>query len=559
MGILFYVYLFGIRQTQSRQVAWFKSFVIWIVLEVILVSSSVVLVQHVLIPLLTLRDVKMVKERVVRDIVSFNAKVKRSGGKYKPKQRPFNAASFLFPSWKLAALNSGLKESSMITRYHTAFPKKAFRSTHQSGSVKGNYDMRFQFLKQAISRIAIFAIASMVQLPPPVQDAITQMVSSAGFGYLGMLHVRLYTINPILAFLPLATAILLVHFLTVSGKASARLELAKTVPIGSDSEDENDGNEKPLQSEKEDGEGKDGENVVCTAPAWKSRRASAVQSLGLATDLARSMDIRTLSAVRPSLPQDDHADCSDDSSAVSNYDAYFLRDENGDRVIIWEEDGDFMDPDLDSNRHFFDVDCGTEPEEGEDEEDIKEYVTNYFDDISTSSDRHDNEKDATAVCEDKSDAESSGQEVACEDKNDQDATMDAQVIDELERCLDSYFEDATSSDWREGAKVSSDQTASSAVATEGVSGTRLSTFVSPDSPLWSDAESEDVCEYRHVEDEHDDENGDTMSVRQAQSTSVDKEFERMRQQVRMARLSVTRKRRARGETVLTLSSSDDEE
>jgi hypothetical protein len=376
-GILFFIYLFGVQQTKSRQTAWFKSFVVWIALEVLLVSSAIVFVQHVLVPLLTLKDVRRVQERVVRDIVSFNAKMKKTNRKITAKQQSFNAASYLFPSYRLAATYTSLKESAVITQYHTSFPKKAFSSgKSRSNNIKKSYDLRFAFLKQAFSRLAIFAITSMIQLPPPVQDALTEVASSVGFGYIGMLHVRLYRMRPVLAFAPLAAAVLTVHFLTASGRANTRLDLTKTVPVDEDTDDEvpadvaksKTTNIKSAKFDSSSSESKDNNEKthgaidlsqpqVAPLPSWKSRRASAVESLGLAHSLAQRHALHSLSSVHPETLQEDWAEeDGGGNSSTSHSDSGNVVemecDELGEPVVRWEED-DGMEPDGAANRKFF--------------------------------------------------------------------------------------------------------------------------------------------------------------------------------------------------------------
>jgi hypothetical protein len=363
-GILLYVYLFAMRQTVSRQTAWFRSFVIWIVLEVAIVSSSVVMAQHVLVPLITMTEVRKIKDRVVRDILSFNAKMKRTGGVHmanKSKHRAFNAAAYLFPSHKLAALNPALKESSVISHYHTSFPKKAFKLSN-SNNVKKTYDMRFALAKQAIPRIIIFLISAMIQLPAPIQDAIADVASTAAFGYLAMVFVKLFRINPLLVFLPPVTAALLVHFLTVSGKASLRLDATSVVHPASDS-----------GSDIDEEEAKDAVKSVNTtlgapdsAPVpisvaigtedafgeqkWKSRRASAAEDLALTNSLVKRLDVRLLSRIRPMevLTNDSNASSSDSGDGLP-----WELDADGNPILQWEEDGDDFDPDLEINRDMF--------------------------------------------------------------------------------------------------------------------------------------------------------------------------------------------------------------
>jgi hypothetical protein len=358
-AILFYLYLFGIRQTKGRQAAWFKSFVVWIVLEVLLVSSACVMVQHVLLPLLAMADVRKVKDRVVRDIIKFNALVKRSvhgtgveqSVKKGPPRRVFNAATFFFPSYKLAQLNSGLAESEVILHYCTAFPKKAFRSSSLSGNVKNSYDMRFAFITQAFSRVALFALTSLVQMPPPVQDAVTDILSMAGIGYVTMLHVTLYKISPVLAFLPALTAILIVHFLTASGKSSSRLDRAQTHPITKSIDDDEEDEANVISDPENDAAsgvqlGADVSGAQEEYGDWKSHRATLLGNGRLANRLANRL--------RPS----DHdaivagrADSWEESSDGSE--SFVARDASGNRVIVWEEDGDAMDPDLAANRFMY--------------------------------------------------------------------------------------------------------------------------------------------------------------------------------------------------------------
>jgi hypothetical protein len=309
-------------------------------------------------------DVRKVKDRVVRDIIKFNAMVKRSvhdtgveqGVKKGPPRRVFNAATFLFPSYKLAQLNSGLAESEVILHYCTAFPKKAFRSSSLSGNVKNSYDMRFAFITQSISRVALFALTSLVQMPPPVQDAVTDILSMAGIGYVTMLHVTLYKISPVLAFLPALTAILIVHFLTASGKSSSRLDRAQTHPITKSIDDEED--EANVTSDPENDAasgvqlGADVSGAQEEYGDWKSHRATLLGNGRLANRLANRL------RPSPSPSPSDHdaivagrADSWEGSSDGSE--SFVARDANGNRVIVWEEDGDAMDPDLAANRFMY--------------------------------------------------------------------------------------------------------------------------------------------------------------------------------------------------------------
>jgi hypothetical protein len=107
MGMLFYVYLFAMTQTQSRQSAWFQSFVMWFLFDVFVSSTGVVLVTHLLlIPLYVMSDtsIRTIKKKVLGDIKAFREKQSKSDpNRAAPvKDEEFNAAKYLFPSWRVA-------------------------------------------------------------------------------------------------------------------------------------------------------------------------------------------------------------------------------------------------------------------------------------------------------------------------------------------------------------------------------------------------------------------------------------------------------------------------
>jgi hypothetical protein len=77
MGMLLYVYLFAMTQTQSRQSAWFQSFVMWFLFDVFVPSTGVVLVTHLLIPLYVMSDIRTIKKKVLGDIKAFREKQKQ--------------------------------------------------------------------------------------------------------------------------------------------------------------------------------------------------------------------------------------------------------------------------------------------------------------------------------------------------------------------------------------------------------------------------------------------------------------------------------------------------
>ena len=66
LAMLLYLYLFAMRQTIDNQSAWLKSFLMWLFFEIFLVCTGLVLIEHVLIPLWSMRSVQTVKKKIAQ-------------------------------------------------------------------------------------------------------------------------------------------------------------------------------------------------------------------------------------------------------------------------------------------------------------------------------------------------------------------------------------------------------------------------------------------------------------------------------------------------------------
>jgi hypothetical protein len=215
MGMLFYVYLFAINQTHSRQSAWFQSFVFWLIFEVFVSSTGLVLFVHLLIPLLVLTDISRVKEKVLSDLISYRQSYlsdQRSssgggGGNEKceeSQQRSFNSAKYLFPSWRVASLCPELPESGFILKFSTPWPKKKFGNAQ--GEVANEYDQAV--ILTALSRVLIFFLTPFLHFHVLLQDIIVQTFCTSGFGYLVVWSVQLSAIHPLLPVVPVLVVVL---------------------------------------------------------------------------------------------------------------------------------------------------------------------------------------------------------------------------------------------------------------------------------------------------------------------------------------------------------------
>jgi hypothetical protein len=277
-GMLYYVYLFSMRQTASRQRAWFNSFLVWFFFEVFVISTGLVFVEHVLIPLWSLRDVQRVKESIVADILIFQKRMKTmnkntsalsvptSASKLQSSSRPldgsegkedskegvterkdfdppaaaadasaFNAAEFLYPSHRLAALFPEYPESALILRYRTPWPKKSFKQGEKS--MRKRYDKRFEFVTKTVTRVAMFALSSLIQLPPSFQDLGLQVLLFAVCGGIARLHLQLLAINPFLVVMPSLVVLTVIYVLLVSGR-KVRSLISRTYPLAEEGEEE---------------------------------------------------------------------------------------------------------------------------------------------------------------------------------------------------------------------------------------------------------------------------------------------------------------------------------
>jgi hypothetical protein len=194
--------------------------------------------------------VKRVKQRVIRDLVLFKNKIKRS----LVKQASPSVVKKFFVSSRVAQSHPEFPESAMISEYRTVWPKKSFRC--DNSQVKTSYDMRFTFLSQAVSRVALFGLTSLIQVPEPIRELSLRLFVTGGLGYVILLFHRLSKVSPYLLILPIVVIPLTIYTLLLNG--NARLELSKIHPIEEesfpDTEENDEGDGEGNENEKKDDE-----------------------------------------------------------------------------------------------------------------------------------------------------------------------------------------------------------------------------------------------------------------------------------------------------------------
>ena len=233
--MLFYILLFAFSQTGPRQSAWFKSFAIWLAMEIIIVSTSIVLISHVFIPIMIMKDLAQIKKKLIANIREYQDTIK-----YNKKNGinddvcdnqnndNFNAAKYLFISTGLSKLYPDVKESKIIAQFSTPWPKQSYCRVKD---VSKQYSKKFSALTRSASILIIFFAGQFLNMPSGFQDVIIHVSSTAAMGYVILVHIQLYQLFPALVILPVCIIGIIVHFIITSGKADAKLRLAKLFPV----------------------------------------------------------------------------------------------------------------------------------------------------------------------------------------------------------------------------------------------------------------------------------------------------------------------------------------
>ena len=228
-AMLFYVFLFALGQTKYRQDAWFRSFMIWISMEIFVVGTVIVLITHVILPSLIMPDVAKIKDKLVDSIREYQRDLKNRTAEEKADAgETFNSAEFFFASSKLAKFYMDLPVAQIISKFSTPWPRQSYQHVVD---VSHRYDRRFSGLSSSVGIILFFFIGNFLIAPPGVQDGMLHSLFTVAVGYLVLLHIQLYNVQPALAFIPLFTICVLVHFTVLSFRKRPQSKIADVAPI----------------------------------------------------------------------------------------------------------------------------------------------------------------------------------------------------------------------------------------------------------------------------------------------------------------------------------------
>ena len=209
-GMLFYIFLFALQQSKTRQSAWLQSFLVWLLCEVCFVSTIVVLVLHYFIPNMIRDDVGKIGEKLKETLSEYHRNLAKSENNNNCERQAFNSADFFFVSTRLARLFPDLPVAKAISHFRTPFPRRSYQHVNDALNAYKNSGMTFFFRSFGI--VFIFMLGNYINLPQGLQDSIIHSIAALGIGYTVILHTQLFSIFPALAFLPLFVVCALGHF-----------------------------------------------------------------------------------------------------------------------------------------------------------------------------------------------------------------------------------------------------------------------------------------------------------------------------------------------------------
>jgi hypothetical protein len=287
LAMLMYVMLFALSQSSARQGAWFRSFFIWFVMEVIGTSTVVCFVTHFLIPSFIAKDLHKAKRRLLDTIRDYNHRLKKALAKQSKNRRQsmdasgsvpplvddskmelspavadasgFNAAAHFYASYRLAAQFPHLKESKIIRAFRTPYPKQSYRL--KAKDVISSYNAMGTSIGRSVAMVVFHVLGELLQQSSAIQDLVIGLICTGTVGYTMLIHVKLYQIIPVLVCLPAIICAIVFHFIARANDANRKIRQAKTTPIEESASDTDTDSDSDNNSDNE-GEGmREGEDT----------------------------------------------------------------------------------------------------------------------------------------------------------------------------------------------------------------------------------------------------------------------------------------------------------
>lgn len=182
LGILFYIYLFAIQQSHTRQRQWLAAFVVWVATDMILLSTVLTYMTCMYVPSLFVQDVKDARAQVLDTLDSQSDVVNKH--KY---HVPFNACLYFFVSHRLAALHPELQSSKIILQYSSPWPRRSYWSAFS--------------LRAALAFGLVRFLEGLFDMPDAIQDLIARFMVTLFAANIVLTDSLLSQFGPLLHFL----------------------------------------------------------------------------------------------------------------------------------------------------------------------------------------------------------------------------------------------------------------------------------------------------------------------------------------------------------------------
>lgn len=147
IAIMFYIFLFSIKQQGVMQRNWLQSLVVWLLLDILVLSTATTYIANIYLPLLFASEIRLARDEA-NAIATANT----------ASNVAFNACKYMFVSYKVAEAFPDLTASNAILRYSSPWPRRSYRT---SVSPRGIFVL-----------LVLYALRAVVELPPSIQDEV---------------------------------------------------------------------------------------------------------------------------------------------------------------------------------------------------------------------------------------------------------------------------------------------------------------------------------------------------------------------------------------------------
>eukprot|EP01036_Dinobryon_divergens_P024404 gene24404-32851_t len=219
--MLFYVLLFAIQQTKHRQRAWFESFMLWFMTEILLTCTMVVWILHYLIPTIIVGDVRKVEQKMLSILFSSTARADSGTTTSSTDETEFNAAEYLFVSRRIAKRLPNNPIAKLILSFKTPWPRNSFKRVEVDDSSSSVCRSGISYALGNFLGMFAYGLGGFLQLPQGIQDGAVHTASALASGYVVLFHEQLFSFYPALAFVPLFCFCIYIHSLLNNRRGKA--------------------------------------------------------------------------------------------------------------------------------------------------------------------------------------------------------------------------------------------------------------------------------------------------------------------------------------------------